>query len=161
MKRYCIDICKPHSRFSKVEVLSLLYIVYLFYIAPEMSISFILYFILYCSGCYEGCSNMNAISFITLFTYMLRHNVIPFWKEQFVAFKLAPNIKKHSIYSLSYIHLFDGHSYILTFFSEANCNTGSGTCTDKVLYLCEFETNWHPILDASCINIFKLIAGKS
>ena len=44
---------------------------------------------------YEGCSNMNASSFITFFTYMLRQNVIPFWIELFVAFKMAPNIKKH------------------------------------------------------------------
>ena len=35
---------------------------------------------------YEGCSNMNASSFITFFIYMLRQNVIPFWKELFVAF---------------------------------------------------------------------------
>ena len=44
---------------------------------------------------YEGCSNMNASSFITFFTYMLRQNVILFWKELFVAFKMAPNIKKY------------------------------------------------------------------
>ena len=39
---------------------------------------------------YAGCSNMNASSFITFFTYMLRQNVIPFLKELFVAFKIAP-----------------------------------------------------------------------
>ena len=44
---------------------------------------------------YEGCSNMNASSFITFFTYMLRQNVIPFWKALFVVFKMAPNIKKY------------------------------------------------------------------
>ena len=37
---------------------------------------------------YEGCSNMNASSFITFFTYMLRQNVIPFWNELCVALKL-------------------------------------------------------------------------
>ena len=42
---------------------------------------------------YEGSSNMNASSSITFFTYMLRQNVIPFWKELFVAFKKTPNIK--------------------------------------------------------------------
>ena len=42
---------------------------------------------------YEGCSNMNASSFITFFTYMLRQNTIPFWKELFVALKMVPNIK--------------------------------------------------------------------
>ena len=51
---------------------------------------------------YEDCSNMNTSSFITFFTYMLRQNVIPFWKELFVVFKMAPNIKKHSLYFSSY-----------------------------------------------------------
>ena len=65
---------------------------------------------------YEGCSNMNASSFITFFTYMLRQNVIPFWKELFVAFKMAPNIKKNSLYFSSYRRLYKGHSCILAFF---------------------------------------------
>ena len=47
---------------------------------------------------YEGCSNMNASSLITFFTYMLQQKVIPVWKELFVAFEMAPNIKKHSLY---------------------------------------------------------------
>ena len=42
---------------------------------------------------YEGSSIMNESSFITFLTYMLRQIVIPFWKELFVAFKMAPNIK--------------------------------------------------------------------
>ena len=29
---------------------------------------------------------------------MIRQNVKPFWKELFVAFKMAPTIKKHSLY---------------------------------------------------------------
>ena len=62
---------------------------------------------------YEGCSNMNASSFIT---YMLRQNVIPFGKELFVAFKMAPNIKKHSLYFSSYNRLYKGYSCILKFF---------------------------------------------
>ena len=41
---------------------------------------------------------MNASSFITFFTYMLRQNGIPFWKELFVAFKMVPKIKKHTLY---------------------------------------------------------------
>ena len=65
---------------------------------------------------YEGCSNMNASSFITFFTYMLRQNGIPFWKELCFAFKMAPNIKKHSLYLFSYIALYKGHSCILKFF---------------------------------------------
>ena len=67
---------------------------------------------------YEGCSNMNASSFITFVTYMLRQNVIPFWKELFVAFKMAPNIKKHSHFFSSYRPLYKGCSSILKFFSS-------------------------------------------
>ena len=51
---------------------------------------------------------MNASSFITFFTYMLRQNVIPFWKELFVVFKMTPNIKKRSLYFLSYRRLYEG-----------------------------------------------------
>ena len=65
---------------------------------------------------YEGCSNINASSFITFFTYVLRQNVIPCWTELFVAFKMAPNIKKHTLYLLSYRPLYKGHSCILKFF---------------------------------------------
>ena len=53
-------------------------------------------------GVYEECSNMNASSFITFFTYMLRQNAIPFWKELFIAFKLTPNIRNtHYIYQVT------------------------------------------------------------
>ena len=86
---------------------------------------------------YEGCSYMDASSFITFFTYMLRQNVITFWKELFVFFKMAPNIKKHSLYFFSngpYIKGIPVHWR----FSEANCNTRFGTCADIVSYLCKF-----------------------
>ena len=59
---------------------------------------------------------LNASSFITFFTYLLRQNVIPFWKELFVAFKMARNIKKHSLYVSSYRRLYKSHSCILKFF---------------------------------------------
>ena len=76
----------------------------------------------YLNSPYEGCSNMNASSFITFFAYMLRQIVIPFWKELFVAFKTAPNIMKHSLYVSSYRPLYKGHSYILKFFwSKLHC----------------------------------------
>ena len=65
---------------------------------------------------YEGCSNMNASSFITFFTYMLRQNAIPFWKELFVAFRMAPQIENHSLYFSSCRPLYKGHSCILIFF---------------------------------------------
>ena len=51
-------------------------------------------FIFICAD-YEGCSNMNASTFITFFTYMLRQNIKHFWKELFVAFQMAPTIRKH------------------------------------------------------------------
>ena len=47
---------------------------------------------------------------------MLRQNVIPFWKELFVAFKMAQNIKKHSLYFPSYKPLYKGYSCIRKFF---------------------------------------------
>ena len=89
---------------------------------------------------------------------MLRYNAISFWKELFVAFNMAPNIKKHSLYFSSHRRLYKGHSCILEF-SEANCNT-RGTCADIVSYLCKFETKWHQILDASLRSLTKLLAGK-
>ena len=51
---------------------------------------------------YEGCSNMNASSFITFVTYMLRQNGIRFYKGLYVTFKLAPDLKKNTVYLLSY-----------------------------------------------------------
>ena len=77
---------------------------------------------------------MNASSFITFFTYMLRQNVIPFWKELFVAFKVAPNIKKNSLYSrvtYSYIKAIP----VYWRFSEANCHAHFGTRANIVSYL--------------------------
>ena len=102
---------------------------------------------------------MNASSFKTFFTHMLRQNVIPFWKKLFVAFKMAPNIKIHSLYFSSYRRLYKGHSCILKFFL-ANCNTRFGTCADIVSYLCKFETKWHQILDASSRYIDKVACRK-
>ena len=63
---------------------------------------------------YEGCSNMNASSFITFFTYMLRQNGKRFYKELYVTFKLAPDINKNTVYLSSYSHLNEGHVNILT-----------------------------------------------
>ena len=108
---------------------------------------------------YEGCSNMNASSFITFLTYMLRQNAIPFWKELFVPFKMAPNITLNSLYFSSYRRLYEGYSCILAFF-EANCHARLGTCADIVSYLCKFETKWHHILDASLRYIDKFAWRK-
>ena len=43
---------------------------------------------------YEGCSNMNASSFITFVTYMLRQNGIHFYKGLYATFKLAADLEK-------------------------------------------------------------------
>ena len=63
---------------------------------------------------YEGCSNMNASSFITFVTYMLRQNGIRFYKGLYVTIKLAPNLKQNTVYLLSYRPLNKGHFSILT-----------------------------------------------
>ena len=54
---------------------------------------------------YEGCSNMNESSLITFVTYMLRQNGIRFYKGLYFTFKLAPAIKKNTVYLSSYIPL--------------------------------------------------------
>ena len=63
---------------------------------------------------YEGCSNMNANSFITFFTYMLQQNGKRFYKGLYVTFKLAPDLNKNSAYLSSYSPLKEGHVSILT-----------------------------------------------
>ena len=70
---------------------------------------------LVCAYC-EGCSNTNATSSITFFTYMLQQTVIRFPKELYAAFKLAPDRKKKYIilYLSSYNPLNEGHSSTLT-----------------------------------------------
>ena len=54
------------------------------------------------SQIYEGCSNMNASSIITFFTYMLQQNGKRFYKGLYVTFKLAPDRKRNTVYLLSY-----------------------------------------------------------
>ena len=63
---------------------------------------------------YEGCSNMNASSFITFVTYMLRQNGIRFYNVLYVSFKLAPDLKNNTVYLSSYSPLNEGHFNILT-----------------------------------------------
>ena len=91
---------------------------------------------------------------------MLRQNVIPFWKELFVAFKMALNIKKNPYISRvtdAYIKAIP----VYWRFSEANCHARLGTCADIVSYLCKFETKWHQILDASLRYIGKVACRKT
>ena len=63
---------------------------------------------------YEGCSNMNASSFITLVTIMLRQNGIRFYKGLYATFKLAPDLKQNPVDLSSYRPLNEGHFCILT-----------------------------------------------
>ena len=58
---------------------------------------------------YEGCPNMNASSFITFFTYMIRQNGICFYKGLYVTFKQAPDLKKKTVSLSSYNPLNKGH----------------------------------------------------
>ena len=55
---------------------------------------------------------MNASSFITFFTYMLRQNGKRFYKGLYVAFKLAPDLKKNTVSSNSPLN--EGHVSVIT-----------------------------------------------
>ena len=57
---------------------------------------------------------MNASSFITFVTYMLRQNRICFYKGLYVTYKLAPDLKKNTVDLSSYIPFNEGHLSILT-----------------------------------------------
>ena len=57
---------------------------------------------------------MNASRFITFVTYMLRQNGIRFYKGLYVSFKLAPDLKKNTVYLSSYSPVNEGHFSILT-----------------------------------------------
>ena len=57
---------------------------------------------------------MNASCFITFFTCMLRRNGKRFYKGPYVTFKLAPDLKKYTVYLLSYSPVSEGHVSILT-----------------------------------------------
>ena len=63
---------------------------------------------------YEDCSNMNASSFITFFTYMLQQIGKHFYKGLYVPLKLASDLKKNTVYLSSYSPLNEGHVSILT-----------------------------------------------
>ena len=63
---------------------------------------------------HEGCSNMNASSFSTFFTYMLRQNGKRFYKGLHVTFKLAPDLKQNTVYLSSYSPSNESHVRILT-----------------------------------------------
>ena len=57
---------------------------------------------------------MNASSFITFGTYMLRQNGIRFYKGLYATFKLAPDLKKNTVNLSGYSHMNEGHLSILT-----------------------------------------------
>ena len=57
---------------------------------------------------------MNASSIITFSTYMLQQNGKRFYKGLYVTFKLAPKLKKNTVYLSSYSPLNEGRVSILT-----------------------------------------------
>ena len=57
---------------------------------------------------------MNASSSITFFTYMLQQNGKRFYKRLYVTFKLAPDLKKNTVYLSIYNPLNEGYVSILT-----------------------------------------------
>ena len=69
--------------------------------------------IIFCTY-YEGCLNMNANSFITFVTYKLRQKGLHFYNGLYVSFKLAPDLRKNTVYLSSYSPLNEGHFSILT-----------------------------------------------
>ena len=63
---------------------------------------------------------MNASSFITFVTNMLRQNGIRFYKGVYVTFKLAPGIKTNTVCLMSYSPLNEGHFSILKKLKASN-----------------------------------------
>ena len=57
---------------------------------------------------------MNASSFITLFIYKLRQSGKRFYIGLYVTFKLAPGLKKNTVYLSSCSPSKEGHVSILT-----------------------------------------------
>ena len=57
---------------------------------------------------------MNASGFIPFFKYIIRQNGKRFYKGLYVTFKVAPDLKKNTVYLLSYIPLNEGQVCILT-----------------------------------------------
>ena len=57
---------------------------------------------------------MNASSFITFGTYILRQTGLRFYKGLYIIFKLAPDLKKNTIYLSKYSPLNEGYPNILT-----------------------------------------------
>ena len=57
---------------------------------------------------------MNASSFITFLTYMLRQNGKRFFKGLYVSFKLTPALKKNTVHLSSYSPSDEGQVSILT-----------------------------------------------
>ena len=76
---------------------------------------------------------------------MLLLSAIRFQKELITALNLASGMQKQTIHSLRYRHFYIGCYFIISFFSEAKCNTHFDTCADMVSYLCKalnFKSNF-------------------
>ena len=73
---------------------------------------------------------MNASSFITFVTYMLRQNGKRFYKGLYVTFKLAPDLMKNKVYLSRYTHLNEGHLSILT---NSMLRTYTGDIDERII----------------------------
>ena len=73
---------------------------------------------------------MNACSFITFGTYLLRQNGIRFYNGIYITFILAPDLKKNTVYLLSYSPLNEGYSSILT---NAMSRTYSSDIDERII----------------------------
>ena len=62
---------------------------------------------------YKRCSNMNESSGITFLTFMQRQNGIRVYKGLHTTFKLAPELKKNTVYLSNFSPLNEGYSSIL------------------------------------------------
>ena len=88
----------------------------------------------------EGCSNMNASSFITFFTCMLQQYSKRFYKRLYVTFKLAPDQKKNTVYLSSYGLLNEGHVSILT---NSILRTYTSDKDERLILRYSSEISWH------------------
>ena len=100
---------------------------------------------------------MNESSFITFLMYMLKQTVIPFWKELFVAFKMTPNIKKHSLFFSGYRPLYKGRSSILKFFYEGCSNMNASSFI--TFFTCMLQQNGKLFYKGQYVT-FKLVPNR-
>ena len=83
---------------------------------------------------------MNASGFITSFTYMLQQNGKHFYKGLYVTFKLAPDLKKYTVYLSSYSLLKEGDVDILT---NSMLRTYTSDIDERIILRETSEISWN------------------